>query len=160
MQQGIDITPRSISGRIVGEQSHHDYDCDNNDGDDGDYTGKDLNICSVFHSNFSEQMNSEKSVDDDPEALNCNANSIDFIHNKILRIEERFKDGVRKEYSPQLRTKIGNIFADSTIDEGSELNCIDSSIAARCAFKAATGRSCYCSHVVMSVPDQNRMFWM
>ena len=29
MQQGIDITPRSISGRIVGEQSHHDYDCDN-----------------------------------------------------------------------------------------------------------------------------------
>ena len=52
------------------------------------------------------------------------------LYSKILVIQKNIR--VRKEYSPQLRTKIGSIIADSIIDEGSELNCICSSVAAQC----------------------------
>ena len=55
--------------------------------------------------------------------------------NKILRLEQRIKNGLRKEYSPQLRTKIGDVCVDATVDEGSELNCIDSSVAGKCNIK-------------------------
>ena len=61
-----------------------------------------------------------------------NFNEINYndLYTKVLRIEQ--KQSVRKECSPQLRTKIGCVIADSIIDEGSELNCICSSIAAKC----------------------------
>ena len=56
------------------------------------------------------------------------------LYNSILSLEAR-QHQIRKEYSPQLRTKIGNIVADSVIDEGSELNCICSSVVAKCNIK-------------------------
>ena len=37
------------------------------------------------------------------------------LYNSILSLEAR-QTKIRKEYSPQLRTKIGNIIADSVID--------------------------------------------
>ena len=108
--------------------------------EDVDYTGKDANVCQLFVSNHSNQMKSEatpSSSDPEPsQDQDSHPDSIEFkMFNKILRLEQRFKDGVRKEYSPQLRTMIGNVVADSTIDEGSELNCIDSSVAAKCSIK-------------------------
>ena len=103
--------------------------------DETDFTGN-VNIFKLNHSNLSSQMNSEV----DPEFLSSNSysshdcNQFEF-YNKILRLEQRVKNGCRKEYSPQIRTKIGNVPVDATVDEGSELNCIDSSIAAKCYIK-------------------------
>ena len=56
------------------------------------------------------------------------------FYQKVLSLQNAHSN-VRKEHSPQLRTLIGNVIADSIIDEGSELNCICSSIAARCQLK-------------------------
>ena len=53
------------------------------------------------------------------------------LYSTVLLLKQKYCS-VRKEYSPQLRTKIGTVVADSIIDEGSELNCICSSIAAKC----------------------------
>ena len=51
---------------------------------------------------------------------------------KILRLQDDMQQNfVRKEYSPQLRTKIGGVNCDVTIDEGSELSCIDAGSAAK-----------------------------
>ena len=80
----------------------------------------------------------EDDIDDQPPPADDNCESYDFIdeinstelYSKILVIQKNIR--VRKEYSPQLRTKIGSIIADSIIDEGSELNCICSSVAAQC----------------------------
>ena len=69
-----------------------------------------------------------------PASTSVDNDSLHCILNKICRLEQSNKN-LRKEYSPQLRTSIGTIVADSTIDEGSELNCIDSSIAAQCHIK-------------------------
>ena len=80
-------------------------------------------------------MDDETSLNKDGEnyCSNFNVNEIQLsdLYMKVLMLEQKFST-VRKEYSPQLRTKIGEVFADSIIDEGSELNCICSSVAAKC----------------------------
>ena len=127
--------PRPGTGvnMVLAEEEEFVDDCD----DEVDYTGKDAHIRSIYDSNPSTQTNSEPGPFKDPDpsqdsSQDCN---FDFIVNKIHRLEQRRKEGVRKEYSPQIRTKIGNVYADSTVDEGSELNCIDCSIVAKCRIK-------------------------
>ena len=60
-------------------------------------------------------------------------NSIDYstLYEKVLSLQTN----IRKECSPKLRTVIRGSFVDSIIDEGSELNCICSSVAARCGLR-------------------------
>ena len=67
----------------------------------------------------------------DRNTFNVNEIKYSDLYSKVLLLEQKYCS-VRKEYSPQLRTKIGQVFADSIIDEGSELNCLCSSIAAKC----------------------------
>ena len=45
------------------------------------------------------------------------------------------QDGIRKEWSPRIKAFFNDIKIHPVIDEGSELNCIDSSIAAKCFIK-------------------------
>ena len=124
---------------LAEEEDYEDDDATEN----VDYTGKNVRVCSIIETNSTKQMNHDQDHDtaatstSNPEFYSdCSHESFECsIVNKILRLEQRFKEGVRKEYSPQLRTKIGNVFADSTVDEGSELNCIDSTIAAKCSIK-------------------------
>jgi len=68
---------------------------------------------------------------EDPEPYDF-INEINYteLYSKVLMIQRNIQ--VRKEYSPQLRTKINNVIADSVVDEGSELNCRCSSVAAKC----------------------------
>ena len=128
--------PGAAINMVLAEEE--DFIANDDVGEDIDYTGKHLLVCSVSKFNHSNQMNCEKQnpVSENHEAdSNVSHDNVSFILNKILRLEQRFKDGVRKEYSPQLRTKVGEVIADSTIDEGSELNCIDSTVAAKCGIK-------------------------
>ena len=87
----------------------------------------------------SEDESAEARVSVSTEKSDC-VDSLKYtsIFNKILRLHDNLEtkvNSIRKEYSPQLRTTIGNVIADSTIDEGSELNCICSTVAAKCKIK-------------------------
>ena len=74
-----------------------------------------------------------KKVDGDPVQDNINLNYI-YLYDKIMSLQLN-QNKLRKEYSPQLRTEIGKIIIESTIDEGSELNCVCSSTAVKCGIK-------------------------
>ena len=110
---------------------------------DADYTGND-NVGLITQNNNSKQMKDEESIpqsspefSQDPESCknSLKYTSVSFF-DKILRLQDDMQQkSVRKEYSPQLRTKIGSVNCDVTIDEGSELNCIDAGLAAKCNVK-------------------------
>ena len=128
----------AINLLLAGEE---DLICESEE--ESDYQG---NIAD--NNSFYELFNEKQISPEDPEqnvnsastAVQLN-NGNDFteinytaLYQKVLNLQQK-ANCIRKEYSPQLRTSIGSHIADSTIDEGSELNCICSSIAAKCHIK-------------------------
>ena len=69
------------------------------------------------------------------EPFNKPESSPDILYQQVLSLRHYSSDTVRKEYSPQLRTQIGTVIADSIVDEGSELNCICDAVASRCGIQ-------------------------
>ena len=57
------------------------------------------------------------------------------LYYKVLSLQKQITNTVRKENSPQLRIKLDNVITDAIIDEGSELNCLCSSLVMRCGLK-------------------------
>ena len=110
--------------------------------EDEDVTGK-IDVSSYNNSNMSIYQTSRNNlcgekpiveIEDQNRVLSLSnmKTNYDTIYKKILSLRD-YNNTVRKEQSPQLRTLIGNIIADSI--EGSELNCICSTIAAKCKIR-------------------------
>ena len=130
--------PRAVVNQLLADE--YEPSREEEQFEEADYTGNVSNN-SVSMNDYSEQTKSEvrvlqsASVSSPEESCKDLSKYTSSLHDKILRLENDIHQKIRKEYSPQLRTMIGDVNADVTVDEGSELNCMDAALAAKCNLK-------------------------
>ena len=102
--------------------------------DEVEELGNDKSIKTL--SNSSSQMNCDTATTSYKNS-NVNILHVNFteLNSKVLHLKEKCSNFVRKENSPKLRLSWNGSPFEATIDEGSELNCICSSIVSKVGLK-------------------------
>ena len=72
--------------------------------------------------------------------MNCDVKNLSYknfedINFKVLNLKNKCTKSIRKEYSPKLRLSWNGSPFEATIDEGSELNCVCSSLVNKIGLK-------------------------
>ena len=135
--------PREVINMLLAGEDGES--CREEETEEADYTGN-FNVHSVSidrcdidsKQTRGEERDPQSGTEFNPDICKDSLKYTSGLFDKILRLQNNIHQKskeIRKEYSPQLRAMIGNVNADCTIDEGSELNCMDSALAAKCNLK-------------------------